>query len=83
MCVGLPGRQHRLEEADHAVDESSQSGRPGGIVAVAGDSPVIHRGLHDQCLLCGIGVVAFDGNSIARRLSQKKHTIHAICTIPL
>ena len=57
MLIGLPGRQRRLEEADHAAEE----GRSGSIIAVAGDAPLIHRSLHDQNLLVGVAVVLLMG----------------------
>ena len=56
MFIGLPGRHRRLEKGDHAAEEGSEGGRSGGVVAVAGDAPVIHCRLHDQNLLGGVGV---------------------------
>ena len=71
MLIGLPDRECRFEEADHAAEDAGLNGG----VFVAGDTPVIHRALHDQDLLqCGVvTAVPFDGSSIAEGVSQKRH----------
>ena len=73
MLVGLLDRERRFEEADHAAEDAGLNGG----VFVAGDTPVIHRALHDQDLLqCGVfAAVAFDGSSIAEGESQKRHCL--------
>ena len=71
MLIGLPDRECRFEKVDHAAEDAGLNGG----VFVAGDTPVIHCALHDQDLLqCGVfAAVAFDGSSIAERVSQKRH----------
>ena len=76
MLIGLPDRECRFEKADHAAEEGGDLARIDGNETVAGNTQaIIHRILHDQDLLqCGVfAAVAFDGSSIAERVSQKRH----------
>jgi len=71
MLIGLPDRECRFEEDNHAAEDAGLNGG----VFVADGASVIHRALHDQDLLqCGVvTAVAFDGSSIAEGVSQKRH----------
>ena len=65
MLIGLLGRHCRLDEADHAAEDGCEGRWSGGIVAVAGDAPVIHRVLHDHSLLVAVGVGMIDDAVVA------------------
>ena len=67
MLIGLPDRECRFEKADHAAEDAGLNGG----VFVAGDTPVIHRALHDQDLLqCGVVTAPLGAVCLPRLLSM-------------